>query len=257
MTAPTPVLQLAGVHKTYRLGTHVVPALQGVDLELRRGEMLALTGPSGSGKSTVLNIAGLIDRADAGQVQLNGRDVAALDEPATTRLRRDAIGFIFQGFNLVPVMTVFDNVDYALFIAGVPAVERRQRVQALLQAVGLADHAAHRPDALSGGQRQRVAIARALVKQPALVIADEPTANLDSQTATQVLDLMRAQAHHQGAAFLVATHDDRLLARCDRVLRLLDGQIETHPLQPNAPLPAQGQPPAALQPTPLRPARAA
>ncbi len=243
MTAPTPVLQLAGVHKTYRLGAHVVPALQGVDLELRRGEMLALTGPSGSGKSTLLNIAGLIDRADAGQVQLNGRDVARLNERSTTLLRRDAIGFIFQGFNLVPVMTVFDNVDYALFIAGVPVAERRQRVQALLQAVGLADHAAHRPDALSGGQRQRVAIARALVKQPALVIADEPTANLDSQTANQVLDLMRDQAHRQGAAFLVATHDDRLLARCDRVLRLLDGQIQQHPL-------AYASPPAAAPSTP-------
>ena len=221
-----PVLALAGVHKTYRLGAHVVPALQGVDLQLARGEMLALTGPSGSGKSTLLNIAGLIDRADSGTVTLRGHDTSALDEAQATRLRRDAIGFVFQGFNLVPVMTVWDNVDYALFIAGMPAPERRQRVQALLQAVGLAEHAAHRPDALSGGQRQRVAIARALVKQPALVIADEPTANLDSHTADQVLDLMREQGHAHGAAFLIATHDDRLLARCDRVLRLLDGCIQ-------------------------------
>jgi putative ABC transport system ATP-binding protein len=227
MDSPSDVLRLTGVHKTYRLGAHVVRALQGVDLSLRRGEMLALTGPSGSGKSTILNVAGLIDRADSGDVILRGQDVAALSETQATLLRRDAIGFVFQGFNLVPVMTVWDNVDYALFIAGVPALQRRQRVQAMLDAVGLAEHAAHRPDALSGGQRQRVAIARALVKQPALVIADEPTANLDSHTADQVLDLMRDQGHAHGAAFLIATHDDRLLSRCDRVIRLLDGCIQT------------------------------
>jgi putative ABC transport system ATP-binding protein len=181
--------------------------------------MLALTGPSGSGKSTLLNIAGLIDRPTPARCCC-AATVARLTKPQATLLRRDAIGFVFQGFNLVPVMTVFDNVDYPLFIAGVPVAERRsQRVQALLDAVGLAGHAAHRPDALSGGQRQRVAIARALVKRPALVIADEPTANLDSHTADQVLDLMREQGHAHGAAFLIATHDDRLLGRCDRVLR--------------------------------------
>ena len=219
------ILQLRGVHKTYHLGGHVVLALQGVDLDLAPGEMLALTGPSGSGKSTLLNIAGLVDRPDAGMVALRGRSVHALDVTAATLLRRDAIGFVFQGFNLVPVMSVHDNVDYALFIAGVPTAERRQRVAAMLDAVGLLAHAAHRPDALSGGQRQRVAIARALVKHPALVIADEPTANLDSATAAQVLDLMREQGHAHGAAFLIATHDERLLARCDRVLRLADGAI--------------------------------
>jgi putative ABC transport system ATP-binding protein len=156
---------------------------------------------------------------------LRGSDVTRLDEQAATRLRRDAIGFIFQGFNLVPVMTVADNVDYPLFIANVPAAERRERVAAVLRAVGLHEHAQHRPDALSGGQRQRVAIARALVKRPALVIADEPTASLDSHTADQVLDLMREQGHAQGAAFLIATHDARLLRRCDRVLALCDGLI--------------------------------
>jgi len=219
------VLRLQGVHKTYHVGAHVVQALQGVDLQLRASEMLALTGPSGSGKSTLLHIAGLVDQADAGQVLLRGQRVDALTAAQSTLIRRDAIGFVFQGFNLVPVMSVFDNVDYPLFIAGVPVAERRSRVMALLDAVGLADHAAHRPDALSGGQRQRVAIARALVKRPALVIADEPTANLDSHTADQVLALMREQGRAHGAAFLVATHDDRLLARCDRALRLLDGCI--------------------------------
>ncbi|MEY4749418.1 MAG: hypothetical protein RIQ60_1632 [Pseudomonadota bacterium] len=219
-------LQLLGLHKTYRLGSHVVPALRGVDLSLDPGEMLALTGPSGSGKSTLLNLAGLIDTPDQGRVLLRGRDVSAVNEAEATRLRRDTIGFVFQAFHLVPVMTVAENVDYPLLLAGLPLRERRQRVAAMLAAVGLADHAAHRPDALSGGQRQRVAIARALVKRPALVIADEPTASLDSATATQVLDLMREQGHAHGAAFLIATHDERLLARCDRSVALRDGVIE-------------------------------
>jgi putative ABC transport system ATP-binding protein len=221
----TPVLELRGLHKTYRLGQHIVPALQGVDLVLRAGEMLALTGPSGSGKSTILNLAGLIDKPDAGEVVLRGRTVTGIGETEATLLRRDAIGFVFQSFNLVPVMTVADNVDYPLFLSGVPLAERRERVAQVLAAVGLAEHANHRPDALSGGQRQRVAIARALVKRPTLVIADEPTASLDSHTADQVLDLMRDVGHAQGAAFLVATHDARLLRRCDRVIALLDGRI--------------------------------
>ena len=219
------VLEMSGLHKTYRLGQHVVPALRGIDLQVRAGEMLALTGPSGSGKSTLLNLAGLIDRPDRGEIRFRGRAVEALGEHDATLLRRDAIGFVFQSFNLVPVMTVADNVDYPLFLAGVPRAERRERVAQVLRAVGLHEHAAHRPDALSGGQRQRVAIARALVKQPALVIADEPTASLDSHTADQVLDLMRERGHEQGAAFLIATHDARLLARCDRVVALLDGRI--------------------------------
>jgi putative ABC transport system ATP-binding protein len=221
-----PVIELRGVHKTYRLGQHVIPALQGVDLAVRRGELLALTGPSGSGKSTILNLAGLIDAPDRGEIVLDGRAVSGLAEIPRTLLRRDALGFVFQSFNLVPVMTVAENVDYPLFIAGVPAAERRERVAAQLAAVGLQDHAHHRPDALSGGQRQRVAIARALVKRPRLVIADEPTASLDSHTADQVLDLMRERCHAEGAAFVIATHDSRLTRRCDRVLALLDGRLQ-------------------------------
>ena len=221
-----PVAELRGVYKTYRLGTHVIPALQGVDLQVQRGELLALTGPSGSGKSTILNLCGLIDTADSGEVLLGGRSLAGLNEDQRTLMRRDALGFVFQSFNLVPVMTVAENVDYPLFIAGVPAAERRERVKAQLQAVGLQDHAQHRPDALSGGQRQRVAIARALVKRPRLVIADEPTASLDSATADQVLDLMRERCHAEGAAFVIATHDSRLTSRCDRVLALLDGRLQ-------------------------------
>ena len=220
------VVELRGVRKTYRLGQHVVPALQGVDLAVRRGELLALTGPSGSGKSTILNLAGLIDTPDAGEIVFDGRPVNGLGEIGRTLLRRDALGFVFQTFNLVPVMTVAENVDYPLFIAGVPARERRERVAAQLEAVGLHEHAQHRPDALSGGQRQRVAIARALVKRPRLVIADEPTASLDSRTADQVLELMRECCHSLGAAFVIATHDSRLTQRCDRVLSLLDGRLQ-------------------------------
>lgn len=221
-----PVVALRGIHKTYRLGLHTIPALQGVDLSVARGELLALTGPSGSGKSTILNLCGLIDTPDSGEIELNGQPVKGLSENALTLLRRDALGFVFQSFNLVPVMTVAENVDYPLFLAGVPAPERRQRVADQLAAVGLAEHAHHRPDALSGGQRQRVAIARALVKRPKLVIADEPTASLDSHTADQVLNLMRERGHAQGAAFVIATHDSRLTARCDRVVALLDGRIQ-------------------------------
>lgn len=223
---PAPVVCLHGVRKTYRLGAHVIPALQGVDLVVQRGELLALTGPSGSGKSTLLNLCGLIDTPDAGEIMLGGTAVQGLDEQARTLLRRDALGFVFQSFNLVPVMTVAENVDYPLFLAGVPAAERRERVAQQLAAVGLQAHAHHRPDALSGGQRQRVAIARALVKRPRLVIADEPTASLDSHTADQVLDLMRARGQAEGAAFVIATHDGRLTRRCDRVVALLDGRIQ-------------------------------
>ncbi len=222
------VIEMRGVHKTYRLGEHIVPALQGIDLQVRAGELLALTGPSGSGKSTILNLCGLIDAPDSGEILLQGKPVDARDETGSTLLRRDAIGFIFQNFNLVPVMTVAENVDYPLFLAGVPTKERNDRVSEALRAVGLFEHAKHRPDALSGGQRQRVAIARALVKRPKLVIADEPTASLDSVTADQVLDLMRELAHSQGAAFVIATHDGRLTRRCDRIVALLDGRI-THP----------------------------
>lgn len=225
MGGPRLPLSLSQVRKTYRMGQHVIPALQGVDLQVRQGELLALTGPSGSGKSTLLNICGLIDAPDAGQVLFQGEQVDVGDVIAATLRRRDGIGFVFQSFNLVPVMNVFENVEYPLFVAGVPGAERRARVLTMLDEVGLGDHARHRPDALSGGQRQRVAIARALVKQPALVIADEPTASLDTITAGQMLDLMRASAHKHGAAFLIASHDDRLTRRADRVIALRDGVI--------------------------------
>ena len=212
--------------KDVRFAYHDKEVLHGVNLHIAPGTVNALVGPSGSGKSTLLNLCGLIDTPDAGEIMLGGTAVQGLDEQARTLLRRDALGFVFQSFNLVPVMTVAENVDYPLFLAGVPAAERRDRVAQQLAAVGLQAHAHHRPDALSGGQRQRVAIARALVKRPRLVIADEPTASLDSHTADQVLDLMRARGQAEGAAFVIATHDSRLTRRCDRVVALLDGRIQ-------------------------------
>ena len=226
MKAGEPLLSLRGASKAYTLGNNVIRALQSVDLALVRGEIAAVTGPSGSGKSTLLNLCGLLDRADRGDMLFDGEPLPAGDEARRTQLRRQAIGFVFQGFNLVPVMTAHDNIDYPLYLLGVPAAERRQRVQDALARVGLAGLGGHKPDQLSGGQRQRVAIARAIVKRPRLVIADEPTANLDAHTASQIIALMRALAHDDSTTFLVATHDERMLPHCDRALALDDGVLK-------------------------------
>jgi len=221
-----PVIAIAGIVKHYRLGATDVPALKGIALTVPAGAFVAVRGPSGSGKSTLLNICGLIDDFDAGSYHLDGEDVAGLDETARTLIRRRRIGFVFQSYNLVPVMTVRENIEYPLLLAGLPPAERKRRIDAILDQVGLADLADRRPDLLSGGQRQRVAIARALVKEPALVIADEPTANLDTATAAQVIDLMRELGHRHGTTFLIATHDDRMTARCDQVRALVDGMLQ-------------------------------
>ena len=226
MSPQSCTVHLADLHKAYRVGEASVAALKGVSLDVDRGEMVALTGPSGSGKSTLLNLCGLIDTPDAGSRELDGIPIDGLDELGLTRLRREKVGFIFQGFNLVPVMTVFDNVEYPLLLLGVPATERRERVATVLRQVGLEDFARRLPDALSGGQRQRVAIARALVKSPALVIADEPTANLDSTTALQIVDLLHRLARERDASVVVATHDERMSSHCDRVLHLMDGELQ-------------------------------
>jgi putative ABC transport system ATP-binding protein len=226
MSAGSCTVRLRDLRKNYRVGESSVEALKGVSLEVRSGEMVALTGPSGSGKSTLLNLCGLIDTQDAGSRELGGIAIDGLDEIGMTRLRREKVGFIFQGFNLLPVMTVFDNVEYPLLLLGVSAAERRERVGTALQRVGLEAYERRLPDALSGGQRQRVAIARALVKSPALVIADEPTANLDSATASQIVDLLHELARERNASVVVATHDERMSSHCDRVLHLIDGEMQ-------------------------------
>jgi putative ABC transport system ATP-binding protein len=216
-------VRLTDLYKRYRVGDGYANALKGVSLDVAAGEMVALTGPSGSGKSTMLNLCGLIDTPDRGTREIAGTTVDQLDEIALTTLRREKVGFIFQGFNLVPVMTVYDNVDYPLLLLGIATAKRKKLVTEMLRCTGLETLAQRLPDALSGGQRQRVAIARALVKSPALVIADEPTANLDSITAQQIVDLLRELAHERAAAVVVATHDERMSSHCDRVLRLADG----------------------------------
>ncbi|MDP2811265.1 MAG: ABC transporter ATP-binding protein [Rhodocyclaceae bacterium] len=219
-------IALTGIVKHYRMGVEDIPALKGIDLDVPAGAFVAVRGPSGSGKSTLLNICGLIDGFDAGRYLLAGEDVSGLDDTARTLIRRRRIGFVFQSYNLVPVMSVRDNVEYPLLLAELPAAERRSRVDEILEQVGLTGLASRRPDQLSGGQRQRVAIARALVKAPTLVIADEPTANLDTATAQQVVDLMKALGARHGATFLIATHDDRMTAHCDQVRAMTDGMLQ-------------------------------
>jgi len=222
----SPVVRLSHVNKSYRSGEVRVPALRDVSFAIGQGELVALTGPSGSGKSTLLNICGLIDTPDEGEREIAGASLAGVSESRLTLLRREKVGFVFQGFNLVPVMSVFDNVEYPLLLLGMAADERRAAVRAILARVGLAQFESRLPDALSGGQRQRVAIARALVKSPLLVIADEPTGNLDSETAAHIVDLLRELAHERGAAVVVATHDERMTGRCDRIVRLVDGVLQ-------------------------------
>lgn len=220
------LLELTHVSKSYHLGNTTVPALKSVDLALQEGEFTALKGPSGSGKSTLLNLCGLLDTADTGAHRLKGEVINHASQHRLTELRRKLIGFVFQGFNLVPVMTVFENVEYPLLLSGVNLKQRTLAVNSLLERVGLVDFHHHRPDQLSGGQRQRVAVARALVKRPQLVIADEPTANLDGDTASSIIDLMHSMAKESQCTFLIATHDERMAVRCDRIVHLVDGVLQ-------------------------------
>jgi putative ABC transport system ATP-binding protein len=221
------LLEAANLSRSYGLGAAVVPAVRGVSLSIRAGEFVALKGPSGSGKTTLLNLLGLLDRPDAGTVRIDGTDGEAMSEDARSDLRRDRFGFVFQTFNLMPVLTAEENVGYPLALSGVDPAGRRARARELLTSVGLSDKFGVRPDLLSGGQRQRVAIARALANRPAVVFADEPTANLDSRTAEEILDLMRDINAAQRVAFLFATHDPRVVARARRIVTLHDGQIES------------------------------
>ena len=219
-------VSLRNVGKTYRLDTVTVPALSAVSIDIRPGRFTVLCGPSGSGKTTLLNMMGCIDRPDAGEIQVDGQAVQAMTDDALSDFRARRIGFVFQNFNLLPVLTAFENVEYPLVLAAVPAAQRKERVRALLDAVGLADRAGNRPGQLSGGQRQRVAIARALATEPALVLADEPTANLDSQTGAEIIALMRRLQRERGASFVFSSHDPMVLAQADDVVRIRDGRID-------------------------------
>ncbi|MFD0056313.1 ABC transporter ATP-binding protein [Streptomyces sp. NPDC015140] len=219
------MVRVEDVRKSYTRGTAVVHALRGVSFEVPRGELVALKGRSGSGKTTLLNIVGGLDAPDAGRVEVDGRDLADLDEDGLLALRRDRVGFVFQSFGLIPILTAAENVGVPMRLRRAAAREREERVALLLALVGLADHAAQRPGELSGGQQQRVAIARALANNPALLIADEPTGQLDAETGHAVMELLRAVVRSEGVTALVATHDATLLDLADRVLELRDGEI--------------------------------
>jgi putative ABC transport system ATP-binding protein len=221
-----PIVSINDVTKDYRLGKVVVPALRGVSLQVHPGEFISIAGPSGSGKTTLLNLIGCVDTATAGVVRVAGKDTKALSERMLTDLRLHTIGFIFQSFNLVSVLNVFQNVEFPLLLQKkFSAQERRTRVMGLLEQVGLASHARHRPSELSGGQRQRVAVARALVTQPQIVLADEPTANLDSVTGQQIIDLMKAMNRERGTTFIFSTHDAKVMTHANAVVRLKDGKV--------------------------------
>jgi len=202
-----------------------VCALSEANLRVSAGEFLAISGPSGSGKSTLLNLIGCIDQPTSGRILIDGVDASELQPSALTTLRRKKIGFVFQTFNLIPVFTAAENVEYPLLIQGVPRDERRRRTEEALDSVGLSTRAQQRPDLLSGGERQRIAVARAIVHRPALVLADEPTANLDTHNAKQLIDLMRDLNVRLGLTFIFSTHDARLLEHTPRIVRLIDGQV--------------------------------
>jgi putative ABC transport system ATP-binding protein len=230
MTPREPLIELRGITKEYPMGAEVVRALRGVDLAIQPNEMVAVMGSSGSGKSTLLNILGLLDVPTAGQYWLDRQEVAKLSQSALARVRGRRIGFVFQTFELLPRQTALRNVELPLIYSGTP--RRRALAVEALRRVGLEDRMKHRPNQMSGGQRQRVAIARALVQRPAILLADEPTGNLDSRTSEEILDLFD-QLHREGQTIVVVTHEPDIAQRCRRIVRLKDGQIEsdcpTHP----------------------------
>ncbi len=220
------IVDVRDVSKVYKLDKSEVHALRGVSLEIHRGEFLSIAGPSGSGKTTLLNLVGCVDKPSGGRVVVDGRDTTALSERQLTDLRLRRIGFIFQTFNLVPVLSVLRNVEFPLLLqGGLTRKEREARVHGLIEAVGLGEHAAHRPSELSGGQRQRVAVARALVARPAIVLADEPTANLDSKTGENIIDLMKEMNARDGTTFIFSTHDPKVMAHATSIVRIADGQV--------------------------------
>jgi len=222
----TPFLSGRGLTKDYPMGAERVHALRGLDVDVYPGDFLALRGPSGSGKTTLINLLGLLDVPDQGTLRLEGRDTATLSENERADMRRDRFGFVFQSFNLIPVLTAAENVAYPMLLKAEQPADMQARAGELLAAVGLAGKEHVRPDLRSGGQRQRVAIARALANHPTVIFADEPTASLDSRTADTILDLMQQLNQERGVAFVLSTHDPRVVERAARVIALHDGAIE-------------------------------
>jgi putative ABC transport system ATP-binding protein len=221
-------VRLTSIHKYYLLGETKVHALRGLDLSLQKGEFTALIGASGSGKSTLLNLIGCLDKADTGTLIIDGQETSRLSEAELGQIRNHKIGFIFQSFHLIPVLNVYENVEMPLIIRPeFTAADRKRMIEQALEDVGLKDLAHHRPDQLSGGQRQRVAIARALVKNPSLILADEPTANLDSETTNKVIDLLFELNQKKGVTFFFCSHDEKLIKRVAKILRIRDGVIES------------------------------
>ena len=220
------LLEFIDLHRTYRVGTEDVHALAGVSLRIEEGEYVAVMGPSGSGKSTLMNIVGCLDTPTSGIYRLKDREVSSLADDELARVRNEEIGFVFQTFNLLARADALHNVELPLIYAGVPPAERRQRAQEALHSVGLGDRMKHKPNELSGGQRQRVAIARALVNRPSLLLADEPTGNLDSKTGEEIMALF-TQISASGRSIIVVTHEEEIAARSRRIVRLRDGKIES------------------------------
>jgi len=219
------VVQVESVTRDYTIGEVTTQALRGVDLAIERGEFVTLVGPSGSGKTTLLQLIGCLDQPTSGRVLINGRDVSRLNRNQRADIRRNEIGFIFQFFALIPTLNAYENVEMPLLLRAMGAAERRERVLHLLEEVGLADRADHRPDQLSGGEQQRVAIARALATDPTLVLADEPTANLDTANGQQVMEIMARLNEATGVTFVFATHDPRVIKYARRVITLRDGMV--------------------------------
>jgi putative ABC transport system ATP-binding protein len=229
------LVRVAGVSRDFHAGDQVVHAVRDVSLSAGRGELVAIRGRSGAGKTTLLNLIGGLDRPTAGRIYVAGHEVTAASERQLLRMRRSTIGFVFQSFGLIPILSAAENVGVPLRLAKVPAAEREERVAVLLELVGLGAHAAQRPYELSGGQQQRVAIARALAHDPSLLIADEPTGQLDSETGRAVMELLRALVHARGMTALVATHDPAMIELADRVLALRDGRLVAAPETAAAP----------------------
>lgn len=218
------MIELRDLHRHFTVGDVIVHALDGISLTIQKGEYVSIMGPSGSGKSTLLNILGLLDKANSGEYRLNNRNVTTLDDTEQAKVRRDQLGFVFQFFHLIPRLTAAENIELPLMLAGVVPAERKTRVDEALQHVALSDRAHHRPDQLSGGQRQRVAIARAIIMRPAIILADEPTGNLDRHSATEVMEILES-LNKSGIILIVVTHDPQLGERARRKIRLVDGKV--------------------------------